>query len=1089
MKKCIVSVVAAFSAAVAAAADLFVPSDSWVTNFVAQGGSETFSGRLAVASDGVLAKTGAGTWTVPGATLCQYWPFTATVCEGTMALTAGGTAPANDVPAVLQNDAAVWVSMKDTDATHFVKDGDNLVKWYDVREADVSDQKRYSFEASFTYAPAGTYPQVTTHLGFPCVYFRGVGSGVAMSLRNSTGAANINSFHLFAVVCHTNTQGVVFGSGSSAGNMFMASTSSTGVDKTYAAQDRLWPSTMRGKTYVDGVRCDPYAEKPPAGRFHLFDTGSPVNGRFAALFGQWGAKTYWGGDYLAEAIVFTREISETERLQIESYLAQKWFPNASFARNVRVEEGAAARVDDFSGLTLSGEGSVIKTGAGATTYRTAPTATADETFNGGLTVEAGSVNLSSRLPLNVVAGTTVTAEKTADGQLGATTSSAAAGSLVKTGSGDVALTALPSGMTELKVEGGSLELDRGLTNKLADNDSFYVPIENPGFETYFTEAEWKAQATSGFYNMPSSTEYTNGWRRSVNQVWLMNWDVLSSANREKYNLTHRPHDGSVMALINQNGILATPVTIPKAGTYELSFDVGGREGNSYLGDYVKCTLHNGTADVANFGRGVFYEFGYRRISLRAKVTAAGSYELRFQDVNVANCPTIIDNVSLRYVSEREKAVQPWLVQNGGFECDSELLGADNRKYVTESPFANWSFDSGTDGLVAIVTAATTNGTDGAGTEYNSSRGTAGGFRQLLMKAGACSATVTFAPPATTGKYYLRADLGKYYRYYGTCTASVTVGSAAPLTLGTFDVVNSLMRTYTWEAPLEVTGSENIAITFSFARKQSMNSKDCGIWLDDVCLVPYDDRDFLVNGGFETSSKTLVNWADGWECLTNHPAAYAPIAQVQPYIYRPDVFSADPVEGRFFLYLQRTGGAARSVTFDHAGLYRLSFYTSFSRRGAEGDTNYNRPTPVRAWLANGAVTNEIGRTGGTLTTNYCQHVWNFRVAAPGTYKLGLQGTSDIKIGCNVCVDAVTIRRIDERVFAEGEDDPRFDETAKISVAAGARLRVDFAGTNKVEELRLGGRKVKGVIDAADYPDYLSGSGCFLVEPKGLMMIFR
>ena len=387
-----------------------------------------------------------------------------------------------------------------------------------------------------------------------------------------------------------------------------------------------------------------------------------------------------------------------------------------------------------------------------------------------------------------------------------------------------------------------------------------------------------------------------------------------------------------------------------------------------------------------------------------------------------------------------------------------------------------------------MTAAATNGVDGqVGVEYNPSRGAAGGFRQLLMKSAPCSATVTCTPPK--GTYYLRADLGRYYNVAGNCTATVTVGTKDPVTLGTFNVANSVMCAYTWDKPFEVSGSETVTITFAFARKQGSESANTGLWLDDVRLVSYDDREFVANGGFETSSKVLVNWADGWLALTNHPAARLPFAQVQPYSYRPDVFSADPIESDFFLYIQCTGGAAHPVTFDHAGLYRLSFYAAYSIRGASGNPTYAASTPVRAWLAQGAKTNEIGRTGAVLTTNFCQHVWNFRVKEPGEYLLGLQGTSTVKDGCNVCVDAVSIRRVDERRYAERENAPLFGEKTKVSVAAGARLRVDFAGTNKVDELKLGGHKVKGYIDVADYPEYLSGCGCFFVEPKGLLMIVK
>lgn len=1095
MKRRILSVVAALAAAGATASDLFVPSGSVTTNFVAEGASVTHEGRLAVASDGLLAKTGGGEWTVPGASLCQYWPFSATVCDGTLALAAGGTEPENEVPAVLRDEATVWLSMKDPNAAHFEKSGNSLLRWYDVRE-DLSHRTRFCAKADFTYAPAGSYPQVTEKDGFPCVYFGGVGSGVAMSLRNTTDdetMADVNAFHLFAVVCHDTSLGVIFGSGGPRGNMFMSSVSATSLNIPYADPLRLWPSTTRGTTYVDGERFDPYKSVPPKGRFHLFDSGSPVKGPFAALFGQWGSKKWWGGDYLAEAIVFSRELTPVERLQVQSYLAKKWFSGMTVAKTVRIDEGATLDAGDFRNLTVAGDGKVVKSGVATASYRV-PSAFSSEAvhFNGRLEIAEGDMNLSTRLPLEVAAGTAITTGTTEGGDLNVATSAATSGTLVKTGEGDVAIAGLPSGVTELNVTAGTLEIDRGMTDRTEREESFYVPIENPGFETFATEEEW---TTTYGRIIPTSTDagtYTNGWRRSVNQTWMLNWRILPREWKSSNNLTHQPHDGDVVAMIHQNCILATPVSIPKVGTYELAFDVCGREEDTYLGAYVKCTLNkkdaNGTV-VADFGRGYFYEFGYRRVKLRATVSTSGDYELQFRDINIENSPTIIDNVSLRYVPACEDEELAWAVPNGGFEYDQDLTGSDNRKYVVESPFANWTFDAGAAGTVAVVTAASTNGVDGEiGVEYNPSRGPAGGFRQLLMKGNACSATVTCTP--AKGTYYLRADLGRYYAYLGQCTASVRIGDGASVDLGTFVVANSVMQAFTWEKPFEVSGADSVSITFAFARNQIADSAKTGIWLDDVRLVSYDDREFVANGGFETSSKVLVNWADGWLALTNHPAARLPFAQVQPYSFRPDWFTADPIESNFFLYIQCTGGAAHPVTFDHAGLYRLSFYAAYSNLGASGDPKYAASTPVRAWLAQGAKTNEIGRTGAILTTKFCQHVWTFRVREPGEYLLGLQGTSTVKDCCNVCVDAVSIRRVDERRYAERENAPLFGEKTKVSVAAGAQLRVDFEGTNKIDELRLGGHRVKGYIDVADWPEYLSGRGCFFVKPRrGLSLIVK
>ena len=63
---------------------------------------------------------------------------------------------------------------------------------------------------------------------------------------------------------------------------------------------------------------------------------------------------------------------------------------------------------------------------------------------------------------------------------------------------------------------------------------------------------------------------------------------------------------------------------------------------------------------------------------------------------------------------------------------------------------------------------------------------------------------------------------------------------------------------------------------------------------------------------------------------------------------------------------------------------------------------------------------------------------------------------------------------------------------IDVADGARLQLDFAGTNKVYSLRIGGSSYVGFVSAATYPELfptLSGPGTLWITPKGTMLIVR
>jgi hypothetical protein len=64
--------------------------------------------------------------------------------------------------------------------------------------------------------------------------------------------------------------------------------------------------------------------------------------------------------------------------------------------------------------------------------------------------------------------------------------------------------------------------------------------------------------------------------------------------------------------------------------------------------------------------------------------------------------------------------------------------------------------------------------------------------------------------------------------------------------------------------------------------------------------------------------------------------------------------------------------------------------------------------------------------------------------------------------------------------------------EFTLAEGAKLALDFAGTNTVSGLRIGGKSYSGIVSFATRPDLsgtLSGSGTLNVMPKGLMLIVR
>ena len=69
-------------------------------------------------------------------------------------------------------------------------------------------------------------------------------------------------------------------------------------------------------------------------------------------------------------------------------------------------------------------------------------------------------------------------------------------------------------------------------------------------------------------------------------------------------------------------------------------------------------------------------------------------------------------------------------------------------------------------------------------------------------------------------------------------------------------------------------------------------------------------------------------------------------------------------------------------------------------------------------------------------------------------------------------------------------PTVPETARLYVAEGAMLNLDYPGTKVVKTLSLGGvHKPAGVYSAANCPGYLTGMGSVEVKPDGMVITIR
>ena len=168
-----------------------------------------------------------------------------------------------------------------------------------------------------------------------------------------------------------------------------------------------------------------------------------------------------------------------------------------------------------------------------------------------------------------------------------------------------------------------------------------------------------------------------------------------------------------------------------------------------------------------------------------------------------------------------------------------------------------------------------------------------------------------------------------------------------------------------------------------------------------------------------------------------------------------------------------GTAEKQVTFPEAGTYRLDF-SSRARVWiyAMPDMGY-AGNQLAFYLVDGNnATNEFYRSPSICSTNFVFRSALFNVPAAGTYTFGIKGLngwpmedgSHLRVGNNAddslaFIDQVIIEKADET------RKPDIPETLALELADGARLRLDFAGTNRIDRLRLNGTPVA---------DRLSGS---------------
>lgn len=1019
--------------------------------------------------------------------------------SGAVVLTAaGGSETAFPEPSDVLAKAAFWVKADANVVTD--AEGTNVTEWRDAREtagAAAADCQYPRALADNTLTDACPVRRTIAD-GKPSVYFGGRQSLVACKWTKSadgTVCPMTGIRHVFYAHAVFEAYGYVIGGAKGENHSFNLASADGNPDQTVAGlnpTDRTELFTAR--VYVDGELVDPQHTNVAKGRISVHEYEFLDPARASAFYNERflnGGRA--GGDDLCEAVVFTNALTEAERLAVGAYLNDKWRGRAAVAPRLSVARGATltATLAGETALALSGDGCVALAGEGALALTNA----ASFGFAGEIRPASGtSVRQGAVAPLALEAS-----GRTLDvSDVVATVAAGEAGTVRKTGDGPALLRAVPDGTAELSVEGGTLTLAESSASSADGAAAEDAEIADPSFENFTTSGFERTQADRTWTTPGGAISVYNVRKYSGEASYCGPYDNSRPDGGQVSN-TRQPPDGKYAMFLSDWSSLSLSVTVRRAGVHELSFKAtarkADRQGCRYDLRFVQDGVTNDIARVATWD-GEYQ--AYRYVTPRL---AAGAGELLVEAVpECVNAGALFDDFRLAWkADESEDAVR---VPNGDFEDVAWPLpsGYEARAVPTFGDSGNvtagWTFSQGagwTEGdLPRVGVASPAMGEDSNHpSRYNDRGENRWGANQLaFLSTNGCATTAAFDVPA--GRYLVRADVGWFVvtppgKTQAECcwmkqsvTVEAKVGEADWQALGAFSTSEKRLTTAYAESAFSVAAGEKVSLRFTGTKRLSC------LLMDNVALVPaasvnllasaypgdaanwtYEDRK---DEGGESSAAVkawyTTEWDDNWWGVTVCPTRGAGL----PYVR-----------------LTQRGAAKTAVAFPEAGRYRLTFWAAQRRAGESGNPTRNR-CPVGAWLADAAGTVRTIAYTRVDHDSFARYAFTFDVAEPGSYTLGLQAMNDYPDGeadnRTVRLDCVTVTKADAAA-----ERPSLPEDLTVRVAAGALLRLDYAGTNRVGKVRLGGRVANGEISAETHPSFVSGPGALFVERRGSALIVR
>ena len=1049
---------------------------------VPTGTTVTQSGAVWVSHEGTLDKVGGGEWVLPPASVLSPEPLEVVVRDGSVTVPSeAGTAPALAEPTAILNKAAFWVdATRNVVVSNGADDVDYVLAWKDVRETKSAVPFDYP-RAVAKYTVTNVPPQVRQNgAGQDMVYFGEYHSGRWMSFvtpdSENTVKTISNILHSFIVYKAAHSYWYLLGSQGQA-QTYHPNLSAANLGEPYTAFNTATSRQALGvRGYLNGKAVDLTEERVLAGCKLLEHDFRGLPGE-ADDFANGNYANRQGGEDLCEVVLFTNRLTEVERIQVEAWLMRKWHleggsANLSFA----VARGASVNVDDGKSPIVSGEGRVVKRGEMTATF---PDLGDAPTFTGTLAIESGTMVMRDDVAVEAAAGQRIHAGRVADGDHLSYFSDAGNGTFAKSGAGSVLLESVPDDVKRIDVQSGVLTLAAPVNATTVAAGSADAAIQDGSFEMYTGTGFTAAQGTPA-----TNCGWTYGrMEGDTTDSYALIWNAIRGDNA--WGLPRITADGECVMIFRRNSFAYTEVTIPQDGTYELSFAVSRRaNGYPYLDVYFGPDGNSLTlvTRVACLDENVYT---YQSVTLPD--VKAGTYRLECRPATNGNLSPLLDDVKVRLVSRPSAA---FLIPNGGFEVIDTLPVA----YATFANTVNkdnvargWSLTPSP--RLGLALSGVTNKN---GVAFQRTGDLREGRVQLFMVSTGTVAVATFKP-TRTGTFRLQADIGRWtyaannaydgIEVAGTPNihAAIKIGGADEVRLGGLSRVYQQMETKTWPTAFTIADT-NATVTLTV----SNSIWNAAAMLDNFAFLPYEtsEENLIVDGGFETNGTwTLASP----ERDVNVYAYSACACSIRSYTDNPQFYGYDIYEGARRLHMTDRAFATQQVTFPTAGRYRLRFHST--ERADSRYTPENKGLcPYRAWIARDGVTNVIGRSTSS-TSNFVAHTWRFTVpdvSAPWTF--GFEAVNEVSSSNRdraVLIDGVSIVK-EGLNLAETPDLP---EKLDIAVAAGAQLRLEFTGTNRIDRLTLGGVPVSGIVSAQTYPAYITGDGAFEILPKGTMMIIR